>query len=194
MLFCAGHALMADGRLVVSGGHTADDQGLDVTNIFNPVTETWVGGLPKYGARPMVSDRDDTARRQVADCRRTRYHRRGRRRRRPAFPAERNHEIYWPLYLFKGARPVIVGSPGEVDYGQTFTVSSTNARQIVDVRWIRPGSVTHAFNANQRANRLDSVTGDGALIIITPATPPLHRRAITCFSFSTAMGCRRTEK
>jgi hypothetical protein len=90
-----------------------------------------------------------------------------------AYPAERNHEIYRPPYLFKGARPVIVGSPGEVGYGQTFTVSTTNARQIVDVRWIRLGSVTHAFNANQRANRLDFGARDGALTITTPASPSL---------------------
>jgi len=47
MLFCAGLALMADGRLMVSGGHKSDDRGLDVTNIFDPVSESWVPGLPK---------------------------------------------------------------------------------------------------------------------------------------------------
>ena len=47
MLFCAGHTFMADGRLMVSGGHKADDEGLDVTNIFDPVSESWVPGLPK---------------------------------------------------------------------------------------------------------------------------------------------------
>ena len=47
MLFCAGQTLMADGRVMVSGGHKEDDRGLDVTNIFDPVTETWASGLPK---------------------------------------------------------------------------------------------------------------------------------------------------
>jgi galactose oxidase len=47
MLFCAGHTLMADGRVMVSGGHKADDRGLDVTNIFNPATESWTSGLPR---------------------------------------------------------------------------------------------------------------------------------------------------
>ena len=47
MLFCSGHALMADGRLMVSGGHKLDDRGLDVTNIFDWNSETWVSGLPK---------------------------------------------------------------------------------------------------------------------------------------------------
>src|SRR5438477_330633 len=47
MLFCAGQTLMADGRLMVSGGHKRDDRGLDVTNIFDPVSQTWATGLPK---------------------------------------------------------------------------------------------------------------------------------------------------
>src|SRR6188472_2068432 len=47
MLFCAGHTLMADGRVMVSGGHLNDDRGLDVTNIFDPVSESWATGLPK---------------------------------------------------------------------------------------------------------------------------------------------------
>ncbi len=43
MLFCSGHALLSDGRLLVSGGHLADDRGLDVTHIFTPNgnTGTW---------------------------------------------------------------------------------------------------------------------------------------------------------
>jgi len=48
MLFCAGHALMADGNLMVSGGHKLDDRGLDVTHIFNWQTERWNDApLPK---------------------------------------------------------------------------------------------------------------------------------------------------
>ena len=59
MLFCSGHALMADGRLMVSGGHKDDDRGLDVTNIFDPASETWATGLPKMAKGrwyPTVTD------------------------------------------------------------------------------------------------------------------------------------------
>jgi len=90
-----------------------------------------------------------------------------------AYPDERNHEIYHPPYLFKGARPVISAAPDVVGYGQTFTVSSPNAAQIAETRWIRLGSVTHAFNANQRANRLGFVAGQGQLTITSPAGPTL---------------------
>ena len=35
MLFCAGHALMPDGRLMVSGGHLQDDRGIATTYFFD---------------------------------------------------------------------------------------------------------------------------------------------------------------
>jgi hypothetical protein len=47
MLFCSGHAFMPDGRLMISGGHKQDNKGIDVTNIFDPGSETFVPGLPK---------------------------------------------------------------------------------------------------------------------------------------------------
>jgi hypothetical protein len=70
-------------------------------------------------------------------------------------PPERNHEIFSPPYLFRGARPVITSAPATVSYGQTFTVVTPNAGQITSVRWIRLGSVTHAFDSGGgRANTL----------------------------------------
>ena len=41
LLFCAGHAFLADGQLLVSGGHLGDDRGIATTYLFNPVTESW---------------------------------------------------------------------------------------------------------------------------------------------------------
>jgi hypothetical protein len=43
MIFCAGHALLPDGRLLVSGGHLDDDRGLEVTHTFDPFAERWSG-------------------------------------------------------------------------------------------------------------------------------------------------------
>lgn len=71
-----------------------------------------------------------------------------------AVPPERNHEIFSPPYLFKGARPTITLAPSQVTWNETFSVATPNATQIADVRWIRLGSVTHAFDAGQRANTL----------------------------------------
>jgi galactose oxidase len=92
-----------------------------------------------------------------------------------AYPKQANHEIFRPPYLFKGARPTITSlSKSTVTYGETFTVTTPYAAQITQVRWIRLGSVTHAFDANQRANTLTFSVGSGLVRVTTPST---NRRA-----------------
>jgi galactose oxidase len=95
------------------------------------------------------------------------------------YPRQANHEIFRPPYLFKGARPTITGlSKWTVSYGETFTVTTPYAKQITGVRWIRLGSVTHAFNANQRANALTFSPASGTVNVTAPANgrlaPPGH--------------------
>ena len=87
------------------------------------------------------------------------------------YPRQANHEIYRPPYLFKGVRPIISGlSKTSVTYNETFTVTTAYAAQITGVRWIRLGSVTHAFDASQRANTLSFTRGSGLVRVTTPLT------------------------
>jgi hypothetical protein len=86
-------------------------------------------------------------------------------------PSERNHEIFEPPYLFKGARPSITSAPPTVAYGQAFSVATPNAAQITDVRWIRLGSVTHAFDMSQRANTLSFEVNGGNVEVQAPMLP-----------------------
>ncbi len=95
------------------------------------------------------------------------------------YPRQTNHEIFRPPYLFKGVRPTITGLPKTtVAYGERFTVTTPYAAQIVAVRWIRLGSVTHAFDSNQRANSLSFSRGAGKVLVTAPANggraPPGH--------------------
>jgi hypothetical protein len=87
-------------------------------------------------------------------------------------------EIYSPPYLFKGARPTITSGPSSVKYGQTFLVATPDAANISQVTWIRLGSVTHAFDQNQRLNHLQFAQASGGLNITAPANanlaPPGH--------------------
>jgi hypothetical protein len=89
------------------------------------------------------------------------------------YPAERNHQIFSPPYLFKGTRPTIGSAPTTVSYGVPFTVSTPYAAQIAAVRWIRLGSVTHAFDMNQRANTLTFTAGAGTIEVTPPSRPNL---------------------
>jgi hypothetical protein len=96
-----------------------------------------------------------------------------------SYPRQKNHEIFRPPYLFKGVRPTITSlSQTTVSYGETFTVTTPYAKQITSVRWIRLGSVTHAFDANQRANTLAFSALSEKLNVTAPASgrlaPPGH--------------------
>jgi hypothetical protein len=93
-------------------------------------------------------------------------------------PDEKNHEIFSPPYLFKGVRPTITTVPTSVSHGQTFSVATPNSAQITDVRWIRIGTVTHAFDFGQRANTLSFTRTATGVDVTVPANgnlaPPGH--------------------
>jgi hypothetical protein len=87
-------------------------------------------------------------------------------------------EIFSPPYLFNqdgtpATRPVITSAPGNVAYGQAFTVQTTSAATITKVTWIRLSAVTHSFNQNQRMNVLSFSPGTGAITVTAPLNPNL---------------------
>ncbi|MBA3281071.1 MAG: PKD domain-containing protein, partial [Acidimicrobiia bacterium] len=96
----------------------------------------------------------------------------------PGSPEQRNAELFSPPYLFKGPRPTITSAPSKVGYGTTFKVGTPDAATIAEVSLIRLGSVTHAFDMNQRFQRLSFDRESGALTITMPSsrnrTPPGH--------------------
>jgi hypothetical protein len=49
--FCAGHAFLPDGQLVVAGGHLNDDVGIPDVNQFDPATSSWVTAPPMAAGR-----------------------------------------------------------------------------------------------------------------------------------------------
>jgi hypothetical protein len=88
-------------------------------------------------------------------------------------------EIFSPPYLFNGPRPKINSvSSSSVKVGQTFNVSTPDAASINQITLIRLGSVTHAFNQNQRLNHLQFTPISGGLQVTAPANsnlaPPGH--------------------
>jgi galactose oxidase len=96
-----------------------------------------------------------------------------------SYPRQASHELFRPPYLFKGVRPTVTGlSKTTVTYGESFFVTTPYAAQITGVRWIRLGSVTHAFDANQRANTLTFARLSGKIRVTAPTTsrraPPGH--------------------
>ena len=70
---------------------------------------------------------------------------------------EKNIEIFSPPYLFArdgsgnlAPRPSINSSLPSISYGQNFNISTDNPKNIRQVVLIRPPSVTHSVNFEQR--------------------------------------------
>jgi len=83
-------------------------------------------------------------------------------------------QIFSPPYLFNGPRPVISSAAAAVGYGSTFTVGTSNSASITQVTWLRLGSVTHAFNQDQRFNNLIfTATSSTQLKVTAPANANL---------------------
>ncbi len=81
---------------------------------------------------------------------------------------ESNAEIYSPPYLFWGNRPTITSAPTKVMYQEEFFVGTPNADTISYVTLIRLGSVTHAFDFEQRIYYPFFYPVAGGLNVIAP--------------------------
>jgi hypothetical protein len=93
-------------------------------------------------------------------------------------PDQKTAELFSPPYLFRGSRPTITAAPSVVGYGSSFSVNTPQAANIAKVSFIRLGSTTHAFDMNQRFQRLSFTRQTGALTISAPTSrnraPPGH--------------------
>ena len=85
-------------------------------------------------------------------------------------PDFQEHERYFPSYFFR-PRPGITAAPGLVAHGAAFTIQTPQAASIAEVVLMRPGAVTHGFNANQRWIGCTFTTGAGQLQATAPADP-----------------------
>jgi hypothetical protein len=88
-------------------------------------------------------------------------------------------EIYKPPYLFDSTgkpakRPVIVSLPSPaIKYGATFQINTPDAATIKSVVLIRPGSVTHSFDMDQRLVALAFKVTPGSLQATVPSNHSL---------------------
>ncbi len=93
-------------------------------------------------------------------------------------PDELNAELFSPPYLLRGARPEISSAPSEVQYGAQFRIETPQASAITHVSFIRLGAVTHAFDENQRFQRLTFTADATGLTVTAPSSsnraPPGH--------------------
>ena len=91
---------------------------------------------------------------------------------------EASLQIFSPPYLFEPNRPEITSAPASVAYGAQFHVGTPHAADIRNVNLLRPGSVTHQNNMDQRICKLSFTTGANVLNVTAPSSgnicPPGH--------------------
>lgn len=81
-------------------------------------------------------------------------------------------ELYRPPYMGQIDRPRIEASPVGVTYRSTFSVRVPGADAIRRVALLRNGTVTHAFNGDQRYVDLEfSIAADDRLVVVAPPDP-----------------------
>jgi len=164
--------LLPDGTVFVSGGGVTTDPvdprvAVGPAELWSPVTETWTTmaslSVPRlyHSTALLLPD----GRVLVAGG--------GRFFGQPDPSDQLSAEIYSPPYLFKGARPAITSAPATATYGASITVETPDAARIATVSLIRLGSVTHAFNMDQRFLPLGFAAGGGSLSVQAPASANL---------------------
>lgn len=93
-------------------------------------------------------------------------------------PDQKNGELFSPPYLLRGPRPDITSAPSDVGYGAQFRILTPEAGAITLVSLIRLGATTHAFDENQRFQRLAFTADAAGLTVTAPSssnrTPPGH--------------------
>jgi hypothetical protein len=158
----ANATLLPDGTVLISGGHGGtgnDDPSHPVypAELWDPATETFrvVDSLSTYRGYHSVAHLIPDGKVFSAG----------------GEPNVTTAELYSPPYLFNGPQPTITAAPNSVVYGQSFTVQSADAASITRATWIRLGSNTHAFDQDQRINRLSFTRGAGSLTITAPSDP-----------------------
>lgn len=150
--------LLADGTaLVVGGGDSGFYDGpVKEPEIFDPVTETWSVMAPQQFGRMhhstavlLPDGRVFTAGQDFGDGATT-------------------AEIFSPPYLSQGPRPEISSVPQEVGYGAAMPISTPDAAGIARVALVRPGSVTHGVDFEQRYVDLSFSNGAGVVNATSP--------------------------
>jgi hypothetical protein len=81
---------------------------------------------------------------------------------------EQRIEVFSPPYLFRGKRPEITGGPAEIERGGTARFTTPDAGWIASARLLRPSSVTHVTDTDQRSVALDVTATAGGVEVTVP--------------------------
>ena len=163
--------VIADGRVVVTGGSRQPNQLVGVNNealIWTPSTGQWTVGAKTpttndharlYHSNALLLP-DATILVGGGGA--------------PGPVVNTNAQIYYPPYLYNksgtfAVRPVITAAPDRLTWGETFDLQSNTPWKIKRVTLIKTGSVTHGFNMEARFMELPFTRSGSILKVQAPA-------------------------
>lgn len=142
--------LLPDGTVLAVGGSATGkaDNGLDPVleiELFDPLSETWTTMAPMRVPRSYHSLAI-----LLADGRVLMAGKDGIFNPPPYNYPEHRMEVFSPPYLFRGPQPPITSAPNAVGYDTSFAVETPDPATIASAAFLRPGSVTHSNDMEQR--------------------------------------------
>jgi galactose oxidase len=158
--------LLPDGTVLVTGGSSGagfnNSKGaVYLTELYDPATNTWSALANSSAFRGYHSTTVLLPDGRVLSA---------------GGRAVHSAQVFSPPYLFKGPRPTIASAPDVLTPGTRFFVSTPESGEIQKVTLIAMGSVTHAFDQNQRLLTLNFAQAGGGLSVNAPvsniAAPP----------------------
>lgn len=160
--------LLPDGSVLAAGGDTSfRDNLLDPIppEIFDPPSETWTAMAPAARPRNYHSTALLLPDASVLLA--------GGNWEGPEWSPlrVRTAEVFNPPYLFKGQRPLVREWPESVAYGDSFGIEARSKDGVQMVVLVRPGSVTHSTNFDQRLVELVFEAAAGGLHVQAPSNP-----------------------
>ena len=167
---------LANGQVLAVGGEGSSDQsvvttGVMPTEIWDPVSQTWLAAAPISAARNYHSTAVLLPDGTVLSAGGGHYNGLNN-------AAEENYQIYSPSYLFNGPRPTITSAPSSATYGSTISVATPDASSIAAVNLVSLGTDTHQIDMNQHFVPLSFTAGAGSLNVTMPSSaadaPPGH--------------------
>jgi hypothetical protein len=151
--------LLPDGKVFAVGGNrgtTNYDDPVLIPELFDPRTESWSPMAPHTMPRAYHSTAVLLPDGRVLSAGQTNG------------DGQTTVEVYSPPYLFAGPRPAISGTPSSVSYGASFPMQTADAATIDEITLIRPGTVSHGVDFDQRSVALPFTRGTSAITVQAP--------------------------
>jgi hypothetical protein len=163
--------LLADGSVFVNGGNTSginfnDTTSIYVSEVWKPSTGTWHAGATaqkprNYHSVSLLLPDGSVWTAGGGGCGNCSVN-------------QQSAEIYYPAYLFKkdssrllADRPRVTTAPSSMTYNGSYTLSTPDGSSIAKAALVGIGSVTHAFNMNQRYVPLTITTKTSTTLTVT---------------------------